>query len=172
MNRRSLWTVALGLGLLAPASMTFAQDRQAQGQGQNRGNFDPAQFRERMMNDLKDQLGATPEEWTVLQPKVEKVMTAQREAMSGRFGGFGRGRGGDRGGNNGGPTSAAATASKELRDALENKDTPPDQLVAKVKALRDARAKAKADLEAAQKDLQAVLTPRQEAVLVAAGTLE
>ncbi len=33
-------------------------------------------------------------------------------------------------------------------------------------------AKAKAELEAALKDLQSVLTPRQEAVLVSSGTLE
>jgi Spy/CpxP family protein refolding chaperone len=168
MNRRSLWIVALGLGLLAPASMTFAQDRQGGNRGAG-GGFDPARFQEEMLNRTKERLGATDEEWTILKPKIEKVMTAQRESMSGRFGGFGRG--GDRGGNSG-ARSAAAQASSDLRDALENKDTPPDQIAAKVKALRDARAKAKADLEAAQKDLQAVLTPRQEAVLVSQGTLD
>ncbi len=47
-----------------------------------------------------------------------------------------------------------------------------EELKAKLAALRDARAKARADLEAAQKDLQEVLTPRQEAVLVAMGMIE
>src|SRR5690606_14415515 len=38
-----------------------------------RGNFDPAQMQQRMMERMRDQLGATEEEWTVLQPKLEAV---------------------------------------------------------------------------------------------------
>jgi hypothetical protein len=173
MNRRTFWLAALGLMLAAP-SFTFAQNRGQNGGGG--GNFDPAAFRERMLNDIKDRLGATPEEWTVLQPKVDKVMTAQRNAMGGRMGGFGRGRGGNNGGGGNRPNpfgdSPASTAAKDLGDALDNKDTPPEQIATKLKALRDARAKAKTELEAAQKDLQGVLTPRQEAVLVANGMLD
>jgi hypothetical protein len=173
MNRRTFWMFALGLTLGLPASLTFAQNRQGG------GNFDPAQFRERMMNDLKDQLAATPEEWTVIQPKLEKVMTASRNAMAGRTGGmrFGRSgsdRGSDRGGNRPsvGSDSPAGKAASELRDAVEKKDTPQEEIATKLKNLREAKAKAKAELETAQKDLQSVLTPRQEAVLVANGMLE
>ena len=167
MNRRTFWMLALGLLVLAPASSSFAQERQG------RGNFDPAQFQEMRLNRTKERLSVSEEEWQVLKPKIEKVWTAQMAAnpMSGMFG---RGGGGDRdrGGDSNRQRSAAETAARELRDALENKEAPADQIAAKLAALREARAKAKAELEAAQKDLQSVLTPRQEAVLVSAGTLE
>ena len=179
MNRRSFWMFALGLTLGLP-SLTFAQNRQGG------GGFDPSRFREQRMNDLKDQLAATPEEWTVIQPKLDKVMTAQFASFAGRMGGM-RGsstRGGsDRGGDQAnrdrgtrgagfGSDSPIAKAATELRDAVEKKDTPQEEIATKLKTLREARAKAKADLEAAQKDLQSVLTPRQEAVLVANNVLE
>ena len=174
MNRRTFWMVALGLTLLVPASSSFAQERQER--GGDRGNFDPAQFREMMMNGIKQRLDAKDDEWQVLQPKIDKLMTAQREQMSGRGAAFGRGRGGDRGGDRdrGGdqPSSPVASAARELSTALENKETPPDQIAAKLAALREARAKAKSNLEAAQKDLKEVLTPRQEAVMVSLGTLD
>jgi Spy/CpxP family protein refolding chaperone len=170
MNRRSLWIAALGLGLMVSPFAT-AQDRG------NRGGFDPARFMEERLNQTKESLGASDDEWQVIKPKIEKVYNAQFASMASRFGGSGRdrSRGSDRGSSdrsNRGPTSPAATAARELRDALDNKDTPADQIVAKLAALREARNKAKAELEAAQKDLQSVLTPRQEAVLVAAGTLD
>jgi hypothetical protein len=179
MNRRIVCMIALGLGLLAPA-FSFAQDRQGGG-----GDRDPAQFRERMLNETKERLGATEEEWQVIKPKLEKVTTAQRDAMSSRFGGlFGRGGRGGRGGgegNGGGERrggndtqaqSPARQASRDLSTALENKDTPQDVIAAKLKTLREARTKAKAELETAQKDLQSVLTPRQEAFFVNVGILE
>jgi hypothetical protein len=55
---------------------------------------------------------------------------------------------------------------------LDNADAQASEITQKLTALRDARAKAKADLESAQKDLKDVLTPRQEAVLVVNGMLE
>jgi hypothetical protein len=187
MNRRTFWMVALGLTLAAP-SLTFAQNRGGGGPGG--GGFDPARIREFRVNAVKDQIGATPEEWTVLQPKLEKVIDAQTAAAAGRGFGFGRGgprRGGDQNATGGdqnatggnrprgggfGSDTPVGKAANELRDAVENKDTPQEQIATKLKALRDARAKAKADLDAAQKDLQGVVTPRQEAVLVANGMLE
>ena len=174
MNRRSFWMIALGLMLGLP-SFTFAQNRQGG------GGFDPSRFREQRMNELKDQLAATPEEWTVIQPKLDKVLTAQFANFASRFSGMSRGgRGGDRGGDQAnrdrgtrpGGDSPIAKASSELRDAVEKKDTPQEEIATKLKALRDAKAKSKAELEAAQKDLQAVLTPRQEAVLVSNSVLE
>ncbi len=162
--------------LLAQAAPPPApeQTRPDAGQRGTRGNFDPAQWRERIANGIKDQLGATAEEWQVLQPKIEKVMTAQRETR----GGFGM-TGGRRGGGGADntprteqPQSAVAKASAELRTALEKKDTPADQIQQKLTALRDARAAARTELEAAQKELKELLTARQEAVLVSMGMLE
>jgi hypothetical protein len=131
------------------------------------------------MQRIKEQLGATDEEWTALQPKLEKLMTAQRDTRGGGFGrGGGRRRGGpDGGGNTNDPNaqqnqSAVAKAQADLRTVLDNKDSKPEEIKAKLAALRDAREKAKADVTAAQKDLRELLTQRQEAVLVNMGFLD
>jgi hypothetical protein len=181
MNRRTLCVLALGLVAVvaAPPSSSLAQERQ----GGDRGDF-----RERRMQELKERLGAKDDEWQVLRPRIEKVNNARFALMAGMFGGrgFGRGggdrdRGGDRGGDRNGSSSRASespaaaaviNATRELNTALENKDTPQDQIAAKLTAVREAKAKARAELEAAQKELQEVLQPRQEAVLVANGTLD
>ncbi len=146
------------MGLLVP---TFAHAQR---------QFDPAAFKQQRLDRLKEQLSATDDEWKVLQPKIEKVMDAQ---MAGFGGGFGRG--GRGGGNNGAdntPQTPTAKAQSELRTLLENKDASADDIKAKLAALREARAKTRADLEAARKDLKEVLTQRQEAVLVTNGMLE
>lgn len=171
MIRRMIVAAFVGCALVL-TSVAAAQDAGGGGGG-GRGGFDPAQMRERMMKGYKDQMGASDEEFKVIQPKLEKVMTAQRDA---RVGGFGFGRGG-RGGRDGGaatdqPQSALAKATAELRTALENKETKAEELVAKLKTLREARDKARADLATAQKELKEVLTQRQEAAMVIAGLLE
>jgi hypothetical protein len=169
---RTGWMAAMVLGLmLALGGPAMAQDNQPAGGRGNRGNFDPAQMRERMMTRLKEQLGANDEEWKVLAPKVEKVMTAQTNSRGG--GGFGGGRGG-RGGGGGGdnaPQTPVAKASAELRAALEA-NAPAEEIAKKLAAYRDARNKAREELAAAQKELKELLTAKQEAQLVVSGTLE
>ena len=182
-NRLSIWALALVMAGTAGAAMAQNQPGQGRqrgqngqnGQGRQRGNFDPAAIRERMLNGIKERLGATDEEWKVLQPKIEKVMATQRD---GRTGGFGRGgRGGDRGGNNtnaapAGEQSAVAKASADLRAALDDKTTSAEEITKRLTALREAREKARADRAAAQKELKDVLSARQEAVLVSSGLLD
>ena len=172
MNVRTLCLVMLAAMLMAAAPATFAQN-------QGRGNFDPAEMRARMEARMKEQLGVSDDEWKVLQPKVEKVMNAQRDARAGGGGGFGGGggrRGGGGGGGGGGadnqPQSAVAKAQADLRTTLENQNASAQEINAKLTALREARAKAKGELEAAQKELKEVLTARQEAVFVSMGMLE
>lgn len=141
--------------------------------GGGRGNWDPAQMRERMVNNLKEQLGTNDDEWKVIEPKIEKVVTAARDMRP--MGMWGR-RGGGPGG--GGPIAGAennspvALAASELRQVLENKNASSADINAKLTALRAARAKAREDLTVAQNDLKSVLTPRQEAVLVGMGMLD
>jgi hypothetical protein len=159
MIGRGLMMAVIGCALAAP-SLAWAQD-------DNRR--DPAQMRERMMNRIKEQLGTNDDEWKVLQPKLEKVMTVQRESRGG--GGFGGGRRGGGGGDDQ-PTTPVGIASAELRKTIENKDAPADEIAKKLTALREAREKAKANLTAAQKELKEVLTARQEAVLVTMGMME
>ena len=142
-----------------------------------RGNFDPAAFRAEMEKRMKESLGVTDDEWKVLQPKIEKVQTLQRESRGGMGGGR-TGRG-NRGGNQPADAGAAPAAQSDVQKAmaeltklLENKDSKAEDVKAALAALRDARAKADADLEKAQKDLKDVLTVKQEAQLVADGVLK
>jgi len=178
--------LVLTMGMSASA---FAQAQGGQGgnnRGQNgggrqRGNFDPAQMRERYMNQIKEQLGSPDDEWKLIQPRLEKVLNAQRETRSSR-GGFGNRGGRTRGGNNGDnnannqqntrPQTAVSQASDDLRKALEDKSTPPEEITKKIAALHEAREKAKADLAAAQKDLRELLSVRQEATLIESGILD
>lgn len=157
-----------------------------QGDRGNRGNFSPEEFRARMMERFKEELKSPDDEWQVLKPKLEKVMTAQAEARFGGFGGRGGfggpggpggGRGG-RGGDNANPNqppeneSEFAAASRELRTVLANESASVDEIVNRLKTFREARAKADEKLKEAQKELQAVVTERQEAVLVMRGMLQ
>src|SRR4051812_12514573 len=66
---------------------------------QGRGNFDPAQYRQRMMDRYKEQMEVKDDaEWKAIEGKINKVMDAQRDAMASRFSGFMRG-GSSRGGS-------------------------------------------------------------------------
>jgi Spy/CpxP family protein refolding chaperone len=176
MNVRTLCLVMLAGMLCAAAPSAFAQ--QENGGNRQRGNFNPEEFRAQMETRMKERLAVNDDEWKVIQPKMEKVTNAQRDARGGGgFGGGGGRRGGDGGGdaNRGGtdrPQSAVSKASADLRTVLDNKDASADEINAKLAALREARAKAKTELEAAQKELKEVLTARQEAVFVSMGTLE
>jgi hypothetical protein len=145
------------------------------GGGGGRRRFDPAQMMQYRMNQVKEDLGASDDEWTALQPKVQKVMELQMETMRGRFGGMRRG-GGQGGPPPGGPDDSTPQnpvqkATADLRAAV-NANAAADDLAKKLQALRDARAASQADMTKAQADLKALLTQRQEAQLVLDSVLE
>jgi Spy/CpxP family protein refolding chaperone len=136
-----------------------------------RGNFDPAQMRQAMMDRIKESLGASDEDWKILQPKIEKVTTLQAQVRSGSM--FGGRRGGPGGGDGGGvPTNDVDAKAQELRTVLDKKDATNDDLAQKVTALRTAREKARTEIAKAQMALRETLTPRQEAQLVLVGILD
>jgi Spy/CpxP family protein refolding chaperone len=138
---------------------------------QPQGGFDPAQFRQQMNDRIKQMLGATDEEYQAIQPKIEKLMQLQRDSRGGM--GFGRGRGGPGGGGDpNAQQSPTQAASKDLQTALDNKDAKPEEIKAKLTALREAREKAKTEMASAQKELRELLTQRQEAVMVMMGFLD
>jgi hypothetical protein len=108
MNRAHL-LASLAL-LLLSATVSFAQQEGGPGgQGGPPPDFNPQAMRQRMMERMRERLGATADEWKVLSPRVEKVMSTQRDLRGvGGAGGFGggprpqgqggpRGDGGDRG---------------------------------------------------------------------------
>jgi len=161
------------------------------GPGGPGGRFDPeqmAQMRQRMMERMKEQLGADDTAWKVMEPRLTKVMELNRQStMGGRGGMFGmmggmRGqRGGDGAGGQGdrrGPQQDPATmtpvekAQEQLRTTLENQSAAPDEIKKNLTALREAREKAKQELAAAQQELRQILTVRQEAQLVMMGQLQ
>src|SRR5262245_39765095 len=82
------WIAVVLTALLA--APVLAQDQGGQNRGGDRGNnqggdrggdrgnrgqgnFDPAQFRQRFEERVKEQLGASDDEWKVIQPKLTKV---------------------------------------------------------------------------------------------------
>jgi hypothetical protein len=143
-----------------------------------RGNFDANAMRAQAAARLKEALGCTDEELAVFQPKVEKVQQLQRDSRGG-FGGMGGmmgGRGGP--GGPGGPGGADRPQSEvqkkmaALQTLLQNKESSADDVKAALKALRDARAEAQKALQAAQQELKALCTVKQEAYFVTAGVLE
>lgn len=139
--------------------------------GDRGGRGNPEEFRQRMNDRLKTSLKASDEEWTVIQPLIEKVTTKQRESAGNRFGGRG-GRGGPGGGESDRPQSATATASQALRTTLENESASPDEIKAKLTALRESKKKSEAELTKVREELRQVLSVRQEAALVSMGILE
>lgn len=184
--RRSLLAATAALALIVGVSGALAQDR-GEGEGRRGGQgqqMDPEQMRARMMDALKERLGATDEEWQALEPKVQAVLRAQQNARAGAIMGMAMGRGGFRGGEArdggggrgfGGPEGEPTplmTASRELRETLGDEAADAEQIKAKLEAFRAARNQAETELDAARAELQGLLTLRQEATLVAFGMLE
>lgn len=139
------------------------------------------QFRQQMSERMRESMGATKEEWEVLQPKIEKVTALQRQSRGGMMRGGPGGRDRRPGGRDRTPAAGQEAerqqtevekASEGIQKVLEDKEAKPEQIKAALTALRDARAKAKAELETAQKELRGVVTLRQEATLVTMGMLD
>jgi outer membrane murein-binding lipoprotein Lpp len=182
LTRQCLLSTLVAILLCAVLSTSaFAQAGGAGPGGGGQGGpprFDPAQFRQMMMDRLREQLKASDDEWAVLGPKIEKVMQAQQNSMGGGMGmgmlfGGGRGPGGPGGPGGGGENpSPVAKASRELQTAVQDGNAAPADLKRKMTALREARDAAKKELADAQKALLDVLSPQQEAVMLAVGFVQ
>jgi len=183
---RIITLCAVAAALALSVGSAFAQQDNGNGNGGNGGgrrnrqgggggfggggNFDPAQFQQRMMDNIRDRLNFTNDtDWSAVQPLVQKVMDARRDVgmgggMRGMFrnrGGGGGGQGGP-GGGRGGFFGQPSPEEEALQKALDD-DAPAAQvkdLLAKYKASQQAK---QAKLEAAQDALKGVLTSKQEA---------
>jgi len=177
MNRL-LVVAGVAACLCLGANELMAQGRQkgggppGGGQG-GKGNFDPAQMRERMMERVRELLDVKDDaEWKLIEERVTKVYEVQRETAGSRSGGmsmlFGRGPGGgDTQG--GGPQSRFGGSTtpnpdaEALRKAVEAKASN-EQLKQKMEKFREARKASEVKLLDAQEALKELLNVRQEAV--------
>lgn len=185
--------VAVVLGGLGIEQALLAADAGGGGGGGGRGQRDPAQMQQRMeqfrqqaADRMKTTLGVTDEEWKVLQPKIDAVQTAARDLRSGAMGAMGAmgGMGGMFGGRRGGgapgadanapaapqpdpnrPQSDIQKKMTALQTVLANKEAKPEEIKTALAAVREARATAQAKLDAAEKELRAIVTVRQEGLL-------
>jgi len=179
----------VAVAVLGSVSVVMAQAQGARGGRQGRGQFDPAQMNQWMMQRMKEQLGATDDEWAVIEPRLEKVQTLARDARGGGMGGmFGRGQFGGPGGVRGqpggaapqppqgaqptAPQSAVSKAAEDLRITLGDQNSTVAQVKEKLTAYRAEREKAREELSKAQEDLRSVLSVKQEAQLVLMGSLD
>jgi hypothetical protein len=187
MKMKQLVMAGTAIVMCLGATQIVAQDNSADSgkSGRSgRGNFDPSQFRERMMEGFKERLEIKDDaDWKALQPLIEKVMDAQRAVISDRIrGAFGRGGrppggdnngSGDQGGRRssrggfGGEPSAEAEA---LQKAIDGK-APNSELKAAIAKFVESRKDKQAELEKAQAELRKVLSVRQEAIATVSGLL-
>jgi len=177
----TLWALAAALTL--SATSLLAQDNnggggQPGGGGQGGGgpgrnrNFDPAQFQQRMMDGVRDQLGFTNDtDWSAVQPLIQKVMDDRRD-----MGGAGgmmrmmRPRNNDQGNprrNFFGQPSPEADALQKALDA----NAPAGQIKDLLEKYQASQKAKQTKLESAQSDLRAVLTVKQEAQATLLGLL-
>jgi hypothetical protein len=127
------------------------------------------------LKSLQQPLGCSDDEFTAIQPYLGKVVDAITASQVNRFGGGG-------GRIPGIPGRAQPTANQqltpvqkainELQTTLDDPNSSSDLIHNKLDAVRQARDKAKQDLIVARSQLQALLTQRQEAILVEYGLLE
>ncbi len=193
---KSLSRFMLVLGVVSMASLgvlgAFAQ--QDAGQGGRRWNrdrgFDPSRMRAMMMERVKEQIGATDEEWIVIEPLLSDVMEKQRSVQGGLMRGLMRPprdqqpgqppadfdgpppEGLPPQGGPGGPMAFDNNESSALQTALDNTGSSTEDIQGKLAELRTARKKAEKELKTAREALRSVLTLRQEAQLVLMGILD
>src|SRR5215510_2719451 len=184
MRRMTQMLAIAGLACVASFSSNKAWAQQDNG---GRRGFDPAraqEFQQRRMERLKEELEVKDDEWSALQPLIQKVMDAQRAVFADRIGGAfrgGRGGGGDNagGGDNGGRRRGGggfggfgepSPEAQALEKAIESKASNSEMKAALAKYQESRKAK-QADLETAQANLKKVLSVRQEAILTAQGVL-
>ena len=140
------------------------------------------EIRRRMVERIRDRLEANDEEWTVLEPRLEKIMQLQSSTRAGFGRGFGRRfRGGRDSGRPGGPRGQGAgqaepstvqQRAESLRELLDDDSATNEQITQGLTELRKAREEARAELAKARQDLRDLVSLKDEANLVVMGFLD
>jgi len=163
VNRKMLVGLIVA-ALLALLGLALAQEDMG-GRGR-RAPANQASRAARQMARIKATVGATDAEWTVLEPKIQLVITRSREAQ------IGRGMYGRPGAAPETPVTALAKAAADLQKTLDNSQATPDQIKAKLAAVRAAQKQADDALAAASDSLRSSVNTRQEVQLVLLGLLK
>jgi hypothetical protein len=176
--KKLLALLAVAAALCVSADSLLAQDNGGGnggngGRRQRGGGGDPAQFQQRALERVKDEMGFTNDtEWSAVEPLVTKVMDARRESMASMFAGFRRG--GNGGGGGGGGQGGFGGQPNPDREALQqaiDSNAPAAQIKTLLEKYRASLKAKQAALEKAQSDLRSVLNQKQEAAAVLAGLL-
>jgi len=185
MTRKKLLVILLIAGLVSVfcVEQALSQDGGRGGRGRNRDGDqqqDRTQMREqwqaRQTQRLREQIGATEEEWTTLAPLVENVQNVQRQLQFGMMGAFG-----GRGGRAAQPTGEGEAAPEQtdlqkaaqaLREVAANEAASDKEVTDAMETYRTAKAAVEAELVTAKEALAAAVTVRQQAQLVLMGLLD
>jgi len=174
-----LLTVSMSMLYAADGNKSDKGERPDRGDRSARGGFnrDPEQMQKMMLDRVKQQIEASDEEWTVIEPRISNVM---KLSMQSRFGGMRSMMGGPGGpggreredGQDSPAKSGIEKAAEELQTVLKDTEATPEQIKAKLAVLRKEKEKSQTELITAKAELVSVLTLRQEATLVGLGMLD
>lgn len=127
-------------------------------------HFDPAQFQQRMMDQVRTNLDITNnDDWAAIKPLVQKVMDAQHELHAGM--------GGPPGMPGRREMNVQTSSERQALQTAVGDNAPVQQIKDALAKYRAARTEKQAELASAQDNLKAVLTVRQEAEAVLMGLL-
>jgi hypothetical protein len=123
---------------------------------------------------IKDLLKVNDEEWAGLSPKVDRVITAKMNTSTGAGMNFQSANNMKPSfhASNSTPDSDAGRAMQAVREAVADEAASDEQLAKTMADVRAAKRKARAEYDAAQEELLAATTPRQQAVLMTLGVVE
>jgi hypothetical protein len=130
---------------------------------------------EKSLQRYEELLGASDEEWAVIEPRLAAVVAWQREAgVGGANAKVPKGNKlpkVDAGGGQA-PLSQAGEQAMALRELAMEKDARAGEMKERLERLRAERVKAKEELHKARERLRELLSVRQEVILVLAGVLD
>jgi hypothetical protein len=137
------------------------------------------QMNQRILDNVKTQLGCTDDEFVVIGPKVQAIMALRFDEIAATNGrllmrgipGLGSGMPGGINlfGKGPGEMQKAAT---DLQTAVDDPTSTDAVLTSKVNAFRMIHARVRQEIQADTDDLLQLLTTRQEGVLVSMGLIE
>jgi hypothetical protein len=123
------------------------------------------------LDNLRMPLNVTDEEWRKLEPALRRLLQARQNLPL--VAENNRGWAGDPQLKPGPPDdSPVGKAQTELRTALDDRTTRGYDLAERMTAFRAARDKARADVAAAEKEVESLINARQEGILLALGYID